>query len=332
MAKQTKVPKTTTTTETNPGSDLLDQALDETEKRVQSVRHTAAKFLGVPPEKVAVLLQNVWSTSNGKAPLTEQEMFQGMSMIARFGLDPIAKEVYVTRTKQGLATIIGIDGWIKVLDRTDHYDGHEQEIEFSEDGKVFSVTTKIHSKTRKYPTVYVAYASEYATQSGFVAGNMPIHMLRIFSLRHAARQFTPIGGSVVTEEEAHWMDAYDEAEKRNGNKRASSIPRSEPKDEQEPTGPEQPEEEPHQDQAEEPARTTSVPRSLRGLDDDLLQCKTKADLAALWDKRHPLCKDEEELNELDRQLDQRRDALKQDAPKEEPAKDGQLFDNSEQYQ
>lgn len=179
--------------------------------RTQSIRATAAQFLGVPPDKACDLLRNVWQTSKGAAPLTDAEMFVGMSMIARFGLDPIAREIYVTRTSKGLVTIIGIDGWIKILDRTDGYDGFEQALEFDEKGELLWCDTAIYSTRRGHATKYRAYAAEYRKVAGVVASSLPSHMLRIFSLRHAARLFTPIGGSVVTEEEARWMDAYGNA-------------------------------------------------------------------------------------------------------------------------
>lgn len=184
----------------------LETAVRETERQ-QSVARTTAAFLGVPPDKVCTLLQNVWRVTKGQPPLSPQEMFCGMSLIARYGLDPIAREVYVTRDKTGrLITIVGIDGWIKILDRTDHYDGFEQEIATDDSGKVVWVETKIHSTRRSHPAVYRAYMDEYVKLGGYVAAQIPSHMLRIFSLRHAARMFTPLGGA-VTEEEARWMGA-----------------------------------------------------------------------------------------------------------------------------
>lgn len=179
--------------------------------RQQSIRATAAQFLGVPPDKACDLLRNVWQTSKGQPPLTDAEMFVGMSMIARFGLDPIAREIYVARDSRGkLMTIVGIDGWIKILDRTDGYDGFEQHLEFDKAGKLLYVETMIYSRQRSHPTKYRAYAEEYAKLGGFMLEKIPWHMLRVFSLRHAARLFAPVGGSVVTEEEARWMDAYAE--------------------------------------------------------------------------------------------------------------------------
>lgn len=189
-------------------ADPLKAAIEATPRQV-SIRNTAAQFLGVPPERACDLLRNVWQTSKGQPPLSDAEMFVGMSMIARFGLDPIAKEIYVTRTSKGLVTIIGIDGWIKILDRTEGYDGFEQELHFDDD-QLDWVETSIYSTKRGRPIRYRAFAHEYAKIAGIVAKTIPWHMLRLFSLRHAARLFTPIGGSVVTEEEARWMDAYAE--------------------------------------------------------------------------------------------------------------------------
>ena len=210
MSAEQQATPSAATVNSEDNSSVLDATLQETSQRVQSIRATAAQYLGVPADKVCDRLRIVWKTSNGKPPRTDAEMFTGMSMVARYGLDPVAREVYVTRTKNGLATIIGIDGWIRVLDRTEGFDGFEQIEEWDDKGRLRCVETRIYHKTRKFPTVYRGYAKEYEKQGGFVAGTMPWHMLRIFSLRHAARMFTPIGGSVVTEEEAKWMDAYDD--------------------------------------------------------------------------------------------------------------------------
>jgi hypothetical protein len=174
----------------------------------RSVRTAAAAFLGVPPQYVCEMLRNVWHTSKGQKPLTDREMFVGLSLIARYSLDPIAREVYVTRDKTGrLLTIVGIDGWYKILDKTDHFDGFEQVLGWkdgAEGGALEWVETRIYSKKRAHPAVYRAYAREYAELGGMMREKIPWHMLRLFSLRHAARLFTPLAG-VATEEEARWM-------------------------------------------------------------------------------------------------------------------------------
>jgi len=185
----------------------LDEAIAITQRR--SIRNATADRLEVPHDKVCDLLRNVWSVTKGNPPLTDQEMFSGMSMIARFDLDPIAREVYVTRDNKGrLMTIVALDGWMKILDRTDHYDGFETLMKWEDEAetKIKSVTVTIHSTKRSHPAVYEAFEKEYAKLGGFMRGNIPWHMLRIFALRHAARLFTPLGGNVMLQEEADWIN------------------------------------------------------------------------------------------------------------------------------
>jgi hypothetical protein len=194
--------------------NLLDQVTEETQKRRATITEQTATVLGVAPSKVCSLLRNIWRTSKDQPDLTDNEMFQGMSLVARYGLDPITREIYVTKDKHGrLITIIGIDGWVKILNRTEGYDGFEQELEFNEKGQLEWAETRIYSKKHSKPTVYRAFWQEYAGISGFVAKSMPSHMLRLFSLRHAARLFTPIGGNVMTEEEANHMFVTEPADR-----------------------------------------------------------------------------------------------------------------------
>ncbi len=188
---------------------IFGEVIDATvqAQRRRSVEESVAAKLGVNTDKLCDLLRNVWHTSKGQPELTKQEMFNGMSLIARFDLDPISREVYVTRDKTGrLLTIVGIDGWIKILNRTPHYDGFDVELGWNEDEtKLLWAETRIYSKERSHPVVYRGFMQEYMKMAGNVAQKAPWHMLRIFSLRHAARLFTPLGGNVVLQEEAEWM-------------------------------------------------------------------------------------------------------------------------------
>lgn len=186
---------------------VLDTVIAATAKR-QGIVDGAAAMLGVEPKKLCNLLRNVWHTSQGQPPLTDAEMFIGLSMIARYELDPVAKEVYVTRGKKGLMTIVGIDGWVKILHRTSYFNGFTQEKKY-DGGKVVSITTMIYSKTHDYPFPYEALMKEYMRVAGDVANILPVHMLGIFSLRHAARLFVPLSG-ICMEEEARFAEGRSE--------------------------------------------------------------------------------------------------------------------------
>ncbi len=189
---------------------VLDQVVAATPR--QTLIGRAADFLGTKPAMIFDLLRGVWPTGKNKhtgdpnPPLSNEEITSGLALIARYELDPFAKEIYVTRSKGKALVIIGIDGWVKVVDRTPGYDGFEVEIKWKDEAETQAewVETRIFSTKRSHPAVYRAFAREYAKVSGVVADDLPIHMLRIFSFHHAVRLFTPIGGATSVDE-ARWM-------------------------------------------------------------------------------------------------------------------------------
>lgn len=208
-----------------PDAATLEDAVKETERRRTTLTEAAA-FLGVPAHKIYDILRNLWKPSKGQEPLSNNEIYNGLVLIARFELDPFAREIYVTRGSHGLMVIVGIDGWIKILDRTEHYDGFDREYGYSEDGKeLLWIQTTIHSTKRKHPTVHRAFMAEYKRICGPVASQIPVHMLGIFSLRHAARLFVPLGAYIMTEEEAKFLQREETpaAKEPSGNARLKTA-------------------------------------------------------------------------------------------------------------
>ncbi len=204
MSTQTQATEPAAETETVEQS-LLDAAVAATERR-KSIRQAGADYLGVSEDQVFDLLRHKWRPTKGQPEYSEAELIMALAMIPKYDLDPMAKEIYLGRAKDGaLMIIIAIDGWIKIVHRTGDYNGHTQELHFDDGGELEWVDTTIYSKTREYPTVYRGFAKEYMRLGGFMKSSIPWHMLRLFSFRHAARFFAPIGGAVVTQEEARWM-------------------------------------------------------------------------------------------------------------------------------
>ncbi len=191
---------------------LLDAAVAATQHR-ESLKQQAAAYLQCHPDKVYDLLRHKWKTKKDDDAFTDGELFLGLCMIVKYDLDPMAKEIYLGRAKDGsLMIIIAIDGWIKIVHRSGDYNGHTQEVHFDDGGDMDWVETTIYSKTRDHPTVYRGYAVEYMRLGGFMKSSIPWHMLKLFSFRHAARFFAPVGGAVVTQEEARWMERGEPAD------------------------------------------------------------------------------------------------------------------------
>jgi len=184
--------------------NALDKAIAATVARRESAMRSSAAFLGIPQADLYQAMRGIWTTTKGQDPLTDAEIWLGLRLVGRYELDPFAREIYVTRGKDGPMIIVGVDGWVRLLNRNPDYDGFETALIEDDEGNVTAAETTIYSRSRSHPTTYMALASEYANLAGFMHATIPTHMLRIFSLRHAARLFMPLGG-VVTEEEMQWM-------------------------------------------------------------------------------------------------------------------------------
>lgn len=90
------------------------------------------------------------------------EEFAAFLMVAhRYGLDPITKEIYAFPKKGGgIQPIVGIDGWMNLINSHPSCDGLEFKDEFGEDGKLSAITAIIHRKDRKHPTMVTEYMAE----------------------------------------------------------------------------------------------------------------------------------------------------------------------------
>ena len=251
---------------------LLDRTIEETVAiRQQTIGERAAKRLGIPPGKLLEMMRQIWKVSKGQDPLTDHELFIGLSMVAKYDLDPTCKEIYVTRGNDGkLMVVVGIDGWVKILDRTKHYDGFEQDLHFDGAGNIEWIETRIYSTKRSKPTVYRAYWKEYQAVAGFMKGKIPIHMLRLFSLHHATRLFTPIGGHVRDESESFMMMAQEPEPVRYSGSKADALvkqmaARAESAAEQQPTVEQAPETKPEPQQESAATRPEQQQASAREL-------------------------------------------------------------------
>jgi phage recombination protein Bet len=89
------------------------------------------------------------------------EEFAAFLMVAhRYGLDPITKEIYAFPKKGGgIQPIVGIDGWMNLINSHPSCDGLEFNDQF-EDGKLVAITAILHRKDRKHPTMVTEYMAE----------------------------------------------------------------------------------------------------------------------------------------------------------------------------
>lgn len=95
-------------------------------------------------------------------PNTSKEQFAAFLLVAKqYGLNPITKEIYAFPTKSGgIQPIVGIDGWMNLINSNPSADGLEFKDELDKDGKLVSITAILHRKDRSHPTVVTEYMDE----------------------------------------------------------------------------------------------------------------------------------------------------------------------------
>jgi phage recombination protein Bet len=90
------------------------------------------------------------------------EEFAAFLMVAKqYDLNPVTREIYAFPKKGGgIQPIVGIDGWMNLINSHPACDGLEFKDEFNDQGQLVSITCLIHRKDRKHPTMVTEYMAE----------------------------------------------------------------------------------------------------------------------------------------------------------------------------
>lgn len=95
-------------------------------------------------------------------PNTSKEQFAAFLLVAKqYGLNPVTKEIYAFPTKGGgIQPIVGIDGWMNLINSHPSCDGLEFRDEFNDAHELVAITAIMHRKDRKHPTMVTEYMAE----------------------------------------------------------------------------------------------------------------------------------------------------------------------------
>jgi len=115
-----------------------------------------------------------------KGATTEQLM--ALCIVAdQYKLNPFTKEIYAFPDKSGgIVPVVGIDGWLRIINDHPQFDGMEVE------GDDDECTCKIYRKDRSHPTVATEYMEECRRKTG-PWDSHPRRMLRHKAIIQAAR-------------------------------------------------------------------------------------------------------------------------------------------------
>ena len=147
--------------------------------------------LGVEPEKMlATLRATAFKTGKNDAPVSNEEMLALLVVADQYHLNPFTKEIYAFRDqKGGIMPIIGVDGWIRLMQERPEFEG----IEFTYDEEGEWVEAVITRKDRNKPFRIREYMAECRRNTG-PWQQAPQRMLRHRALIQCCRVAFGFGG------------------------------------------------------------------------------------------------------------------------------------------
>lgn len=127
------------------------------DRQPKSVLLAMADRFGMEPDKFEQTLRATVVPAN-----CSKEQFAAFLMVAReYDLNPITKEIYAFPARGGgIQPIVGIDGWMSIINDHAQFDGMEFVDILDTNGKIAAITCRIFRKDRTHPIAVTEYASE----------------------------------------------------------------------------------------------------------------------------------------------------------------------------
>lgn len=166
-----------------------------------------AKNSGATEEEIKTVLTGMIISSKNQhgATATGAEMAVVTGTCAKYGLNPLVREAHAFISGGKLQVVIGIDGWIKIMNRQPDFNGVEFVDNF--DGKkLISITTKIHIKGRDHPTCVTEYMDECKQLNSPAWNKYEKRMLRNKSLGQCVRIAFGISEVIDDDEKSRIVD------------------------------------------------------------------------------------------------------------------------------
>jgi phage recombination protein Bet len=130
------------------------------------------------------------------------EDFAAFLMVAhKHGLNPVTREIYAFPKKGGgIQPIVGIDGWMTLINSHPNFDGMEFEDHFDKSGALKGITCRLFRKDRQRPVAVTEYMEECRRPTEPWT-KWPARMLRHKAAIQAARYAFSFSG-IIDQDEA----------------------------------------------------------------------------------------------------------------------------------
>jgi phage recombination protein Bet len=134
-----------------------------------------ANRLSVDEKEIHNVLMKTVMPNGGKG-VTEEQFISFVAVANDLDLNPLRKEIYAFSNKGGIQPIIGIDGWLKIMNSHPAFDGITYDYIYRGDD-ILGVTAKIFRKDRTRPIEVTEYLEE-CRQNTEPWKKYPFRMLR----------------------------------------------------------------------------------------------------------------------------------------------------------
>lgn len=147
---------------------------------------------------------------------TSREQFAAFLLVAKeYGLNPLTKEIYAFPTRGGgIQPIVGVDGWVHLINSHVQCDGIEFDDIPDENGNLSAITCRIYRKDRSRPTPATEYMAECKRPTD-TWKQWPRRMLRHKALIQAARYAFGFSGIIDPDE---WERSSENPNNRNADR------------------------------------------------------------------------------------------------------------------
>jgi hypothetical protein len=148
-----------------------------------------SKNTGASEEEIKEVLSGMIVSAKKQhgAKATNSEIAVVSVVCAKYGLNPLVKECTAVVSNGKLQVVVMIDGWYKMVNRQETFDGVDFEDNFGTNNKIVSITCKMYLTNRSRPVCVTEYLEECNDIKSSVWKRWPVRMLRHKSYIQTAR-------------------------------------------------------------------------------------------------------------------------------------------------
>lgn len=181
-------------------------AIVTTEKPIGVMNAMAQRF-NMDPRAFEATIMGTLMPANANVT---REMVAAFLLVAhQYGLNPFTKEIFAFPAKGGIQPVVSVDGWAKLINEHNQFDGMEFADSFDEKGFVTAITCKMFRKDRSHPVSVTEYMSECRRDTP-TWKQWPVRMLRHKSMIQAARYAFSFAGILEPDEAERMVESHAE--------------------------------------------------------------------------------------------------------------------------